>query len=203
MGLSSFGFSGTIAHGILQMAAGIPTRNLSLFFGVSYQRRVFAWNERQRTVTKGDRLWCVEPISDSGSLQRWEGKPTAAQIKFLGDHQIGYVALLSGSSYTQYACEMARMLKYKACGIVDFFFQAFLFLDEFPFTLAISYNSSTSVLAFHSKTETGGTQKHSELKLLPEPTTTTTELEVERLQQDSIKHVSGEQLYCAVGNNYS
>ena len=196
-GVSSFGYSGTITHVILggQPRAESLTR---VHETIQYQRKTFGWDG----ATKHKKMLPLH-LEPDWAPNRWHGKWQANHADFLADHQIGYVPLLSGTSYLQYAREISREVHgVRTLGITDLSFLAFLFLDEFSFSFAITYEPLSSYISYQSITDDGIVQEHAKLRLHPNACTDVREFDASKIECKQSKGVTGDEMYGALGNNY-
>ena len=102
-GLSSFGYSGTIAHLVLDGTplASLPPSSCARFASSRFMHRRFAWVDKALP-----RSSCGELSSSSASL-KWEHTLDASELAFFRSHRVGLVSLLPGTCYIEFARNVA------------------------------------------------------------------------------------------------
>lgn len=175
-GVSSFGYSGTIAHTVVAAAAhstsveSLTNRGRSPVGaapapGLYFRRRTFgfatasaggarriAGTIEQPTPFLGAPL----PAVASAAEDAWEGPLSAHELAFLRDHRVGTVALLPGTCYIEVARALVRAThgKARAFDLSAVAFRTILFLDELDsspdVSLALAGEHALHLIRIHS-----------------------------------------------------
>lgn len=215
MGVSAFGFSGTIAHAVLAIRQ--PTTP-ARWLPNQFRRRTFMWvmtdqhdSSSSAEIGPGRRShdipflgWTIETLSLHELV--WEQQLASHELTFLQDHCVGQVALLPGTCYI----EMARAMVGGVHGDTAFAllavqFTSILFLDdEFDAapTVRKTLQRSTGSLTITSRREQGSswdTHSAMQLELRSEDAEL---LDLPVIQTRCSEHVSGDKFYHVCGNHY-
>jgi 3-oxoacyl-(acyl-carrier-protein) synthase/acyl carrier protein len=211
-GVSSFGYSGTIAHALLAPAS----RSLSLIQPplMSCRRRTFVWEAPQQhgSSSVGIALNAahvpflgISMASNSIDELLWQQQFNEHELGFLQNHRVGQVALLPGTCYIEMARAMVRVLHGEtAFALTAVKFMTIMFLDDeldgFP-TVRVSLQRSHTLLSITSRREDSSWDTHSEMELQVRPVETEL-LDVPAVQTRCVEHVSAEAFYQQCGNDY-
>ena len=137
-GVSSFGYSGTIAHAIL---TATETRAAQYFATAAattlrFRHRVFAWNDHHALSTTSHIPFLGALVSESSSELIWEQHFSPFELVFLQDHRVGSVPLLPGTCYIEMARAVVRAAHDEASAfdLTSVAFSTILFLDEADIT---------------------------------------------------------------------
>ncbi len=202
-GVSSFGYSGTIAHTVLTLRAimlwGLEASTCTMMW-----RRSFAWREDARPLVLEPALGTR--VTDTAGLIEWQREMSAAERNFHCGHQIGFVPLIAGTSYI----EAVRAATYAARGRVPFRidaakFHTFLFIDDDLVTTRLKtlLDPHTDVITISSQQEEHlGWTEHAEMRARPHRFASIKLLDAETCQKQYSRHVSHSEFYTAIGNNY-
>ena len=215
LGVSSFGYSGTIAHAIVS-ADATPRRTsakaASMPARLCFRRRPFAWFTQRAPsseVAIGESraiafLGVVSSQSESELV--WEQHFSAVELDFLRNHRVGTVPLLPGTCYIEIARAVVRA-RHAHAGAFDLSavaFSSILFLDEIGSnpTVRVAIEPRTGSIAITSRRETSAWDLHSTMELqlgrvadqhLPLAATQA------RVGED---RVTAEEYYAGTGNDY-
>jgi len=100
MGLSAFGYSGTIAHAVLDatLACAAASRAATTHVAPScFVRSRFAWASQQPPRP------LIGELSATDADMKWEHTLDKLELGFLRSHRVGLVSLLPGTCYIEFA----------------------------------------------------------------------------------------------------
>jgi acyl transferase domain-containing protein len=172
-GVSSFGFSGTIAHSMLCAA---PTQSMAFHLApvpLQLRRASFSWGTPSIRHPGARVLQQAVPIPFLGTLSSsssagivFEQTFSPSELRFLQGHRVGGVPLLPGTCYIEMARAMVRQQHSGATAfaLMEIRFEAILFLDEAnlrgPPTLWLRWHRGSGQLAVASRDGKDGWDTH-------------------------------------------
>ena len=208
-GVSSFGYSGTIARAVLVVLAASlrsqrPPRPM-----LAYRRRAYHWRDVSSTTSVAHDPVLGPRLSHDGTVTEWQRDVGVVERALHSGHQIGFVRLLAGTSFIEIVRAAVYATAKKHPFRIDLTtFYTFLFLDEdfSQIRLRITMNRQTDVVAIASRQseEQCGWTMHTEMRARLHQVAPVSPLELPDAQErQSYRHVTKEEFYAAIGNNYS
>jgi len=209
-GLSSFAYSGTIAHVTLAACSGAGSEcSNSIFSAMLFRRRILQWAKSSRGVQSDPSvtlpfLGTVANTSDSSVI--WEQQFTAFELAFLQDHRVATVSLLPGTCYIEMARAVVRAVHdgAKTFDLTAVAFSTILFLDELDAkpTIRVALDSTLGSVGITSRFGTAAWDMHStmDLKLCKQTSAILSLSSVQARVSDEA--VAAEQYYKCTGNDY-
>ena len=204
--VSSFGYSGTIAHAILATTGEYIKASANTVV-VGFRRRTYLNPTQSQEIKSAAR---VVPMLGSrttwtGLEATWEQHLTAHELAFLQDHRVGSVPLLPGTCYIEMARAMVRVIfGNTGFALTSVAFTAILFLDDEldgARTIRVGLQRSHGTVALSSRRQDASWETHSSMELKLRSDTPET-LELAAVQARCTQHVSAEQFYERCGNDY-
>ena len=218
VGLSAFGYSGTIAHGIFTRLASAPAA----------RRKMGKWKREQKSfpwtspkATKAAPAAAEEDSLDAnamrvpflGALTRqspqeltWENS-LQKDLVFLQCHRVGKVPLLPGTCYIEMARNMAVAVHdAKAFTLANASFANILFLDDTDLdgapTVRLTLDRSDSLVTISSRRENTAWTSHATLTLQLQAQKKMVSVDVPAIKSRSPEYVHGDGLYAGTANDY-
>ena len=173
---------------------------------VKFRRRRFPWREVVLPPSSTDKSPLGTPHADSAASIEWRCELSAAERMFHGGHQIGYVQLIAGTSYIEYA-RAALYSTRAACPfkIEKAKFHSFLCLDDhfYECRLRIMLNRATGSFAVAAQNdELQVWTTYAEMQAQPFMPRRYPRLDTASFQRGCNRYVVKEEFYGAIGNNY-
>jgi acyl transferase domain-containing protein len=209
--VSSFGFTGTIAHA----AVGLPPLRRELpptpLPGLALSRQSMWWGQVPSGGT-GPPL----PTPSIGSMHasspsdlEWTHTLTPFELSFLRGHRVGFVPLLPGTCYIEFVRVVVVALHGKQLYSLEHVsFKNMMFLDEDALLagsplLRLTLSRSSGELEVCSSRGGGPWTAHAEMSLrLRSASTSPARLDAAQLKASCVDSVTGEQFYAATANDY-
>ena len=225
-GVSSFGYSGTIAHLIIEVRADGARQDSLPSTMVIFRRLAFGihpmgshWHDPDERVTAATSATSMRlPIpflglcsSCSDSVQVWEQQLSDFELAFLQNHRVGYVPLLPGTCYIEICRSVAIEFDehIAAFDLTSVAFSSILFLDESSsapiIRAALTMSGSTAgqiSITSHTGADGGGSWDTHSTMMLKKRSETKEELDCQAFQAQSAEHVTASQFYATCGNDY-
>ena len=212
-GISSFGYSGTIAHVALREAQcrHRPPPEVCASVSVCFRRHSFVWiAARQVASEASEEMSAPLPflgtcVSDSGESMTWEQTFSRFELDYLRDHRVGSVPLLPGTCYIEMCRAMVGAIyQNRAFGLTNVQFTTIMFLDDeldtAP-TVRLSFGHLQSGITIVSRRANASWDTHSSMHLHLHSTAASI-LDLGEAQSRCCEHVSAAQFYAECGNDY-
>ena len=219
-GLSSFGFSGTIAHAVLHS----PPQRVGPFIGssmaqtshLSFKRRSLAWQSARTLEPASTQASSVlgPPLlgslrSNSASELIWEHSFSTHELSFFRGHRVGKVPLLPGTCYIEFVrIVVVAIHGLQLYSLDDVAFHSIMFLDDDAQVygaplVRVQLNQERGTLEISSKCDDSARTKHADMLLrLRSESTSPARVNVEEAQAQCVDTVTGDTFYAATGNDY-
>ena len=202
-GISSFGYSGTIAHVALSNCGwveALPSYNPAR---LSFHHVIFGW---AKTSTSGHVAFLGSRVADTLDV-RWSQKLSALEVTFLCDHVIGEVPVVPGTCYIETVRALMSTMNSggEAFGMLDIAFKNIMFLDNValygaPHVLVI-YEQASGLLRIDSQQDKLAWITHLETHLHRiKSSARLTDLQLRAAE--SLEIIPAEPFYAALGNKY-
>ena len=186
--MSSFGYSGTIAHLVAQGSSQAHAAAYSLVQSTRthFRRTAFGWHplgaeplstielEGATAATQLPAIHAPTPflgvsVSRSATEGVWDQQLSPREYIFLTDHRVGTVPLLPGTCYIEMARAVVRSVHAgaEAFDLTAVAFSTILFLDELDSTptIRVALSSSSGGIAIASWRDDGSSDDHATMAL--------------------------------------
>jgi len=212
VGISSFGYSGTIAHAVIAEQTGVAATQPLRQSKLRLKRNVVKGPRRGDRLKQHPFISSMTPflgtISQSSEAELvWEQHFSEFEIAFLQGHRVGKVKLIPGTCYI----EMARAVVREQHGRTGFAllnvdFQTIMFLDELELrgapTVRLRLQRACSQLAITSRLQDGTWDTNATMNIELRRATDESYLDLSAIRSRLPERVGGETFYANTGNDY-
>ena len=212
--VSSFGYSGTIAHAHARFALdGVSASKRFSGIPASLHRRTFGWKES--CPSQSETLVINAPLLGSLSASSpsdlcWEHTLTPEEFNFFRCHRVGLVPLLPGTCYIEFVRVVVVALHgLQLYSLDDVAFHNIMFLDDdaqlFGLPLVrLRLDRSLGAINLTSKRSDNSWVEHADmlLKLRSDASMVQMPLDSSQVQAQCVDTVLGERFYAGTGNDY-
>ncbi|MDC0525426.1 KR domain-containing protein [bacterium] len=198
-GVSSFGYSGTIAHAVLRGARGDGAMPTVLPPPV-YRRRAFPWSIVQ--ILEHRELGTLRDHSES-SIQ-WQRTLSPSDVMFLSGHQVGHVPVAPGCFYIHIARAVMNATGSPEGLAMKPKLAAFLFLDDpgHDICLYVCLQKHEGAVVVSSRADDVRTVYSTMQLAKVAHSFGTSALDIASHQAHCTRSVDHTEFYAAIGNNY-
>ena len=209
VGVSSFGYSGTIAHAILFGAKEPGSRTAPI---IGFKRRTYLCDFLPQDSLPGVELPMEHtpmlgvPISSAAAEEfLWEQNFSPYELEFLKNHRVGFVSLLPGTCYIEMGRAVVRVIhEQTGFALTSVKFSTIMFLDDeldsAP-TVRVSVHRKTGLLTITSQMEDSPWVSHSTM-VLEVKREKKEFLNLPAVRERCTEHVTAKDYYAKCGNDY-